>query len=140
VRLDREDLEPAEIGLTPLLDIMFLLLVFFLAVTTFAKEERELDLSLPEARHAAEGGGGRLLVINVKRDGATTVDGRPVTDEGLLQRLKAEAARDRDQEVLIRGDAEGRFGPVAKALDACRGAALKKVSVAMRPAAEADGR
>lgn len=130
MRLDRDEPGTAEVGLTPLIDIMFLLLVFFLTVTTFAQEEKELDLKLPEARHASKGDQGHALVVNVLRDGTFSVDGRPMTEEGLIQRLKAVASKKKDQEVLIRGDATGQFGPVAKALDACRGAALTKVAVA----------
>jgi biopolymer transport protein ExbD len=130
VRLERGEPESAEVGLTPLIDIMFLLLVFFLSVTTFAAEERELDLTLPEARHGAEGGGGKALVVNVRADGEYVVDGRAVPPEALAQKLRAAAERNRDQEVLIRGDGRTPFAPVARALDLCRGAALTKVAVA----------
>ncbi len=139
MRLDRDEPDAAEVGITPLIDIMFLLLIFFLTVTTFAQEEREMDLNLPEARNASEGGSGHVLIINVAQDGTTTVDGRPVTPEALVQKLKAAAAAKKDQEVLIRGDARTAFGPVARALDACRGAALRNVAFAAI-AAEATGK
>jgi biopolymer transport protein ExbD len=130
VRLDRDEPETPEVALTPLIDIMFLLLVFFLAVTTFTQEEKEMNLDLPAAKTATKGDDGHVLVINVLRDGSVTVDGRPVTDEALEQKLRAAAAQRRDQEVLIRGDVKAHFGPVAKAIDAVRGAALRKVSIA----------
>ena len=88
--------------------------MFFLASTTFARDEVELDLTLPEAQSGAPGQDGQMLVINVRRDGNVSVNGRAVTIEGLRQRLRAAQARDHDQEVLIRGDTEVNFGVVAR--------------------------
>jgi biopolymer transport protein ExbD len=140
VRLDRDEEAPPEVPMTPLIDIMFLLLVFFLAVTTFTQEEREMDLNLPTAKTAAKGDDAHVMVINVLRDGSVTVDGSRVTDAALDQKLRAAAARRKDQEVLIRGDVQANFGTVAKALDAVRGAALNRVSIAALGAVEASGR
>ena len=133
MRLDPGPVDDGPVNLTPLIDMVFLLLVFFLASTTFAKEEVEMDLTLPEATSGEPGEDGHLLVINVKRDGTLTIDGRAVTAEGLRQRLRAAAARDRDQEVLIRGDTLVHFGVVAQAFDACLAASLRKVSIAAKP-------
>ena len=56
MRLDPGESEDRAPDLTPLIDMVFLLLVFFLASTTFAKEEVELDLTLPEARSGSDAG------------------------------------------------------------------------------------
>ncbi|MEM7205279.1 MAG: biopolymer transporter ExbD [Planctomycetota bacterium] len=133
MRLDLGNTQEGALNLTPLIDMVFLLLVFFLASTTFAKDEVEMDLTLPEASSGKAETDGHLLVINVKRDGSLTVNRRTVTLEGLRQRLRAAAAKDRDQEVLIRGDTKVDFGVVAKAFDACLAATLRRVSIAARP-------
>ena len=140
MRLDAGTPDEGEINLTPLIDMVFLLLVFFLASTTFAKEETEMDLTLPEASTGVSDRDGHLLVINVRRDGTLTVDGRQVTMQGLRQRLKAAARRDRNQEVLIRGDSEVQYGLVHQAVDACRAASLKRLAFAARPIVEGGGR
>ena len=135
MRLDAGSEEEAVVNLVPLLDVMFLLLIFFLVSTTFAKDEVDMNLVLPEARSGAPAESGNLLVINVAQDGAITVDGRPVaTMEALRQKLRAAASRNRDQQVLIRGDTRVQFGLVAQALDACLGASLKRVAIRARPA------
>ncbi len=135
MRLDAGSEEEAVVNLVPLLDVMFLLLIFFLVSTTFTKDEVDLNLVLPEARSGAPAESGNLLVINVAQDGAITVDGRPVaTMEALRQKLRAAASRNRDQQVLIRGDTRVQFGLVAQALDACLGASLKRVAIRARPA------
>ncbi len=135
MRLDAGSEEEAVVNLVPLLDVMFLLLIFFLVSTTFAKDEVDMNLVLPEARSGAPAESGNLLVINVAQDGAITVDGRQVaTMEALRQKLRAAASRNRDQQVLIRGDTRVQFGLVAQALDACLGASLKRVAIRARPA------
>jgi|SRR5690606_9449837 len=133
MRLEREPFEEETVNLTPLIDMVFLLLVFFLAATTFARAEVEMDLDLPQSTAGKNDRESHLLVVNVMRDGRIRVDGRELTPEGLRQRLRAAAARDKDQAVLIRGDATAQFGVVAMALDACLGARLSKVSVAAEP-------
>jgi biopolymer transport protein ExbD len=139
MRLDRDGDESSQpLDLTPLIDMVFLLLVFFLAATTFAKEEVEMDLDLPEATSGVAQADDHLLIVNVLRDGTLRVDGRPVGLEGLRQRLLAAAARNKDQAVLIRGDTMVQFGVVAQAFDACLAAKLRRVSVAAEP--EAKGR
>ena len=134
MRLDAGEEEEGTMNLVPLIDVMFLLLIFFLVSTTFTRDEVDMDLVLPEARSGAPSDTGHLLVINVTQDGVITVDGREVaTQEALRQKLRAAASRNRDQEVLIRGDTRAQFGLVARALDACLEASLKHVAIRARP-------
>ncbi len=121
------------INLTPLIDVVFLLLIFFLTATTFQKEEVEMSLELPPAASGQSGEEKHVVVINVAHDGRVLVDGREVTVEALRQKLKAAATRDKDQEVEIRGDRRSRFGVVAKVFDACLLAKLHSISIMARP-------
>src|SRR5688500_473452 len=108
LELDDED-DVRGIDLTPMIDMVFLLLIFFLAATTFARDEVEVDLRLPSAKSGVQGTkGGRQLVVNVFADGRMVVDGRPVTLEALRQKLQAAAARDKNQAVLVRGDKQAQ--------------------------------
>lgn len=139
MRLDLEDSGDGggEFNLTPLIDVVFLLLVFFLVATTFAEDDEvEMDLELPESTSGqASEGESKLLVISIADDGSMRVDGRTVSLEGLRQRLGTEARRDRKREVLIRGDTRVHFGSVAQALDACQAVKLSRISIAALPAA-----
>lgn len=128
------DEEPEEgFNLTPLVDVVFLLLIFFLTATTFQKDEVEMDLELPEATSGAPRGASDVLVIQVAKDGTLLADGRSVTLQALRQKLKAAAARNKDQKVSIRGDRRTQFGPVATVLDACRSAKLRSISILADP-------
>jgi biopolymer transport protein ExbD len=121
------------LDLTPMLDVVFLLLIFFLAATTFAREEVELDLRLPQAKSGQAGKGKEPLVVNVFADGKVTVTGRPVSLEALRQKLVAAVERDAELSVLVRGDQDARFGAGIAVLDACRLAKIKKVDFAAQP-------
>ena len=129
-----DDDDGGGLNLTPLIDVVFLLLIFFLAATTFAREEVALDLRLPEAKSGQPGTQGRQLVVNVLAAGRLSVEGRDVTMEALRQKLAAAAARDRDQQVVVRGDQQAQFGLGLQVLDACRLAKITKVDFAALPA------
>lgn len=134
MRLD-DDEDDGGLNLTPLIDVVFLLLVFFLAAMSPSRNEVELDLRLPEARSGeAAAGPSRQLVVNVFADGRLVVDGRELTLEALRQRLAAAWQRDRDQAVLVRGDHAAQFGVGLQVLDACRLARIQKVDFAALPA------
>lgn len=134
MRLDDDDSDAGEvINLTPMIDVVFLLLIFFLAATTFAREEVELDLRLPQAKSGKAGSGEQQLVVNVFADGKLTVDGREVTLAALQQKLQAAVQRNAEQAVLVRGDEQSRFGTGLAVLDVCRLAKVKKVDFAALP-------
>lgn len=134
MRLEADN-DDAEFGinLTPMVDVVFLLLIFFLAATTFASEEVALDLRLPPAKSGQAGKSDRPLVVNVLADGRLHVDGREVSLEALRQKLQAAGERNAEQAVLVRGDREAQFGLGIQVLDACRLAKIKKVDFAALP-------
>lgn len=134
MRLDPVDEdEVGGINLTPMVDIVFLLLIFFLAATTFAEEEVEMDLELPEARSGTAGETAHPLVIQVLADGRIVLDGREVTHEALQQKLEVVAQQSRERSVLVRGDKAAPLGLGIQVLDACRLAKLTKVDFAALP-------
>jgi biopolymer transport protein ExbD len=133
MRLEDDSDIDGGINLMPLVDVVFLLLIFFLAATTFANEEVELDLRLPEAKSGEGGKADRELIINVAQDGTLTMGGRAVSLEALRQKLTAAVRRNKDQSVLVRGDKAAQFGVGIKVLDTCRLAKVKKVNFAALP-------
>lgn len=134
MRLESDNEGDGGINLMPLVDVVFLLLIFFLAATTFATEEVELDLRLPEAKSGEAGKAQKQLIINVSQDGTLTMSGRAVTFEALRQKLVAAVARNKEQAVLVRGDKSAQFGVGLQVLDVCRLAKIKKVDFAALPA------
>src|SRR3954454_624885 len=98
-------IEEEPYNLVPLTDMVFNLLIFFMAATTFTQIEKDLAVQLPKA-------GGfqtlsqapRQIIINVRQDGTTTVDGKERTADQLSELLSAAVKIDPSREVLIRVD------------------------------------
>ena len=97
--------EESGINMTPLIDMVFLLLIFFLVATTIAQEERDAKVNLPQATMEKPlSAPPRQLIINILQDGQVTVAGRPVTWQQLADMLSETARTRPDQMVLIRAD------------------------------------
>jgi biopolymer transport protein ExbD len=134
MRLETDEDNYGGINLMPLIDVVFLLLIFFLAATTFPDQEVELNLRLPDAKSGSAGKSGNQLLISLLPNDTMTMEGRTVTMEALRQKLDAAVARDKEQAVLIRGASSAQFGIGLQVLDTCRLAKIKKVNFAAEPA------
>jgi biopolymer transport protein ExbD len=113
-----------------MIDVMFNLVLFFLASTTFLRMEKEIDLELPHAQSGhAEQDAPEEIVINVLKDGRITVAGATLEGEDLLKRLHQAAARNPKTPVTIRGDRLVQHERIVHVLDACGRAGLAQLSV-----------
>jgi len=125
--------ERPTLNLTPMIDIVFLLIIFFMVGTKFTELNRKIPLRVPEVTE-----GGALTaaperkVVNVFRDGTITLDETEVTLDQLTGRLAAARSQYEDLGVLIRGDAKGEFQGVASALNACRRAGIRELGISVR--------
>lgn len=117
------------INLSPLIDVMFILIIFFLATTTFEEEERDVEINLPDAAaNAALTAAPKVDVINVRADGSYLLGSAEMTLDQLRDALNAAAAKP-DQKVLIRGDENARHGAVAAAVLACKAAGIHEANI-----------
>jgi biopolymer transport protein ExbD len=125
--------EMPSVNLTPMIDIVFLLIIFFMVGTKFTELERKIGLQVPQVRAAgALTAAPEKKVINVYRDGKITLDRQEVTPDELTERLRAAHGEYPDLGVLVRGDADGRLQPVATVLNACRQAGIAKMGISVR--------
>ncbi len=125
--------EPPTLNLTAMLDVMFLLIIFFVLNTRFLDEERQIELRLPQvADRGALNAAAERKTINVYRDGSITLDQSPVTLEELTLRLVAAKARTGRVGILVRGDAQGEFQRVAAVLNACKQAGVADLGISVR--------
>ena len=121
----------SSLTLTPLIDVVFLLLVFFLVTTRFAQEDYELDVVLPSASEAqpliAEP---RELFVNIDRQGDYVVDGRLMTRQEVEEVLRQAVANNPvHQSVIIRADKRVAFDYVVAIMDLCNRAGVRDYSV-----------
>ncbi len=113
--------ELPRIELTPIIDMVFLLLVFFLVASTLNQTEREMQIALPEAESAGPISLAlRELVVNVRADGSISVGGRDVSSDELRTIVRERVAGNPDQKVTIRGDQAASYQAVAHVLDICK--------------------
>lgn len=122
----REDLQ---LNMAPMIDMIFLLIIFFLTATTFTEREREQDVLLPENRNpgSLSRNFDNHLMVNVMRDGSVHVFGerRDAAELTALVRDRKERAR-RPLKVQVRADRRTAYGNVAKALEAIERAGVQR--------------
>ncbi len=129
-----EDSEAPGIQLAPLVDIVFLLLVFFLVATTYLDEEKDLTLVLPRAA-AGDESGPKLerILLNVRSDGTVLFGNVPLDRKGLYRALVEARRENRDVPVILRGDRSASHGDIVGVLSICRRARIRNVAVAVEP-------
>ncbi|QDT69463.1 Biopolymer transport protein ExbD [Planctomycetes bacterium MalM25] len=125
--------DPFQLNLTPMIDVVFLLVIFFMTATQFAEVERAVELELPEV--GSEGTTVAAVdeprVVGLGADGAITLDGEPRTLEQLHDELAAAASGGESPAVLIHSDARGNMQRFAMALERCRAAGVTEVGISV---------
>jgi biopolymer transport protein ExbD len=128
--------EDVEINMAPFIDVVFLLLIFFMVSTTFLREGN-LELTLPEASPVPVQADATALELTIDAGGDYVLNGRPLanrqpqTIQRALEQALAEAGE--AQELIIRADAKTPHQAVVTALDAAGQAGIKKLGIATIP-------
>ena len=120
-----------QLALTSMLDVIFLLLCFFVTVSVFSQWESEIAIKLPSATTAEEPD--RLpgeIIVNLAKDGKVTVNGTALSLDDLKVRLAKVAKFYPDQAVIIRADKEVRYERLVEVIDTCRAANVWNFSFA----------
>lgn len=115
------------VEMTPLIDMVFLLLVFFLVATTFHQTEREMQIALPEAAFTGPISTAlREIIINVDADGSIIVSGRTIEPDDLRAIVEQAVEANPDQKVTLRGDRDTAYANIIRVLDICKGAGVQE--------------
>lgn len=119
------------VPLTPMIDVVFLLLCFFVTSQIFAQWETEIDIALPTA---ATGGMPQRLpgevIINVLADGTAVVNGQALDNDRLRSMMDRLVELFPGQPVLLRADKATDYEHVVRVLDTCRQADIWNISFA----------
>ena len=132
----RKNLQPPQVGfqVIPLIDIMFLCLIFFMVSAAVAKWEAKIGITVPTAvsgeRNARQAG---EIIINIDADGAIFVNNMEMSEERLEGVLREIAQEYKDQPVIIRADGQTRHERVIAVLDICRRVDIWNVAFATLP-------
>jgi len=115
------------IDLTPVIDMVFLLLIFFLVATTFHQSEREMQIALPVASSAAPISSLlQELIVNVEAQGQIILSGRKISAEDLRGVIKEAVTANPEQKVTVRADRNTLYANVVTVLDICKGAGIQE--------------
>ena len=117
--------------IAPMVDILLVLLVFFIVTWNFSLSEKELDVKIPTATHSKDSQAyvGQV-VVNVKTDGSLVFNRQPISADELVAKLRELAKLYPDQAVILRGDQNADYKFIVNVLDLCRQANIWNVAFA----------
>lgn len=132
MKFKRKIREELSVNITPLIDVVFLLLIFFMVTTTFNRETRLL-VNLPEANAETANSQPDQIEIMVAREGNYSINGRNLVNnriETLIRGLEVESGGDRNLPVLLVADAEATHQSVVTAMDAIGQSGFTRLNIA----------
>ncbi len=139
VRRSRASRREATVELTPLIDVVFLLLIFFMVSTSFVQNQA-LNVDLPQANGDAQPSQDLYIEVVVLQNGRYEIEGRVVADaslQGLAKTLQIfiekNTARAASLPVVISADANATHQSVVRVMDACAQVGLTQISLATQP-------
>ncbi|MGD9773905.1 ExbD/TolR family protein [Diaphorobacter sp.] len=121
----------SEINVTPLVDVMLVLVVIFIVTAPLLASSIHLDL--PKADGAQPGTAPRIVALVVDAAGQAYLDDAPVADDALADRLRQVAAQAPDTEVQLRADTAVSYGRVVQVMGAAHAAGLRRIGFVAQP-------
>jgi biopolymer transport protein ExbD len=117
----------ADINVTPLVDVVLVLLIIFMVTATYIVRA-SIEVDLPRAAHGGEAVGTVLSVVLTK-DGQVFLDGVERTEDELVARTRDAVARDVEARVIISADRGALHGAVVRVIDLVRGAGVTRFAI-----------
>jgi biopolymer transport protein ExbD len=120
-----------EINMTPMVDIMLVLLIIFIITVPVMKHSVNIDL--PRATNEAQNIKPETVRLSVDAEGSYFLNEAKIADDDLVTQLKAAAAKEPQPDLHIRGDKSVRYERVAQAMAAAQQAGLRKIGFITEP-------
>lgn len=128
---------PLFLDLTPLIDVVFLLLIFFMVSTTFVTDATGMRVDLPRSSSQEAIPEGEDLTLQLSANGGVTLDGRTLTEAQLSAELRKAAESDPNTLIVLRADTDLTHGRVVEVMDLARGIGLTSFAIATESAGAA---
>jgi len=136
MKLRYTKLQPVGFQMTAMMDVVFLLLAFFVVTYRITMTEQDLDVKVPNAKQAVDPDSRMRdeIIINVRVDGSVNISGNTYDQNKLFERLKDYTRTNKSLPIRIRGDADTKYARIVEVLDVCRKAGIYNISFsAQRP-------
>jgi biopolymer transport protein ExbD len=127
--LDGEEQIVSDINMTPLIDIMLVLLIIFM-VTSTAALESGLDIELPKTQITNEKKTDEILIITLDKAGKVALQGKYVEEGQLATQMVAKLAELKTESVILEGDTQAFLGKAVEIMDIAKSAGAKNFSIA----------
>jgi biopolymer transport protein TolR len=121
----------AQINVTPLVDVMLVLLVIFMVTAPIIQQG--VQVNLPQAKAGAIPGTEELLVVTIAKNGKVYLNDNPLTLAELGDKLRAIRKLQTDKQVYLRADQDVRYGLVMKAVAEIKQAGIERLGMVTRP-------
>jgi biopolymer transport protein ExbD len=123
----QDDGEITGINVTPLVDIMLVLLIIFMVTATYIVKEA-IEIDLPKAAAGGESTN-KTLAIVITREGKSYLDGVETTEEALIKKIEETPGKKEDMQALISADKEAMHGAVVRMLDLLKTQGVTKFAI-----------
>jgi biopolymer transport protein TolR len=130
----RDSTTIAQINVTPLVDVMLVLLVIFMVTAPIIQQG--VQVNLPQAKAAAIPGSEQLLVVSIAKNGKIYLNDNVMTLEELGSRMRAIRTNEAEKQVYVRADQDVRYGLVMKTIAELKQAGIERVGMVTRPTLE----
>ena len=130
----RDSTTISQINVTPLVDVMLVLLVIFMVTAPIIQQG--VQVNLPQASAGAISGSDEMLVVSIAKNGDIYLNDNIMTLEEMGSKLRAIRQNQADKQVYVRADQDVRYGMVMKTIAALKQAGIERVGMVTRPTAE----
>ena len=123
-----------DINMTSLLDVLFILIIFFLVTTTFKQleDDRRVELPVDQRNQAMANKAGDVVKINIRKSGAYVIMGKPVTEEMVEKTMEYAVTKRPEVKVMIRVDKETMHLYLANVLSICKFVGVKDTHIMVK--------
>jgi len=132
LRFRREEEDSFAMDMTPLIDVVFLLIIFFMVSTVFVDFSRKMDINLPTSKSSLVDETPKNLEIQMSKDKKMTLAGKNINILGLEQALKKLDVESKKQTAIIRADKVLPYGEVIEVMGILQKAGVLDISVAVK--------
>jgi biopolymer transport protein TolR len=130
----RDSTTISQINVTPLVDVMLVLLVIFMVTAPIIQQG--VQVNLPQAKAGAIPGTEELLVVTIAKNGKVYLNDNPMSVAELGDKLRAIRKLQKDKQVYLRADQDVRYGLVMKTIAEIKQAGIERLGMVTRPSAD----